>query len=187
MGDYESNGLMEDALNRAYERPVSAIAVEMSQLRATYQVGEPIPVTMAVRSLGTYPVAVPTIDCQEVVYGQCRVALAAPPGVDPPIAPGHGRRIARMSFGGRQDGRIRDELSPEALTDLDRFVILQPGETYAIPWSPTVVGDRRGRRYLSAYYMTQARYSLSAINQALSAPFADGVCIWESPWIDIVK
>jgi hypothetical protein len=187
MGDYESNGLMEDALNRAYERPVSAIAVEMSQLRATYQVGEPIPVTMAVRSVGTYPVAVPTLDCQEVVCGDCHVALWFPPGTNPPIEGPSSPWSVWKHFGGRQDYGIRGVLSPEALADLDRFVILQPGETYAVPWSPTVSARDPGGCQVYAGFATRGRYELTAMNEVLSAPYWSGVCSSRSPQIHIVK
>jgi len=186
-GDYESNGLVEDALNRAYERPVSAIAVEMSQLRATYHVGEPIPVAMAVRSVGTCPVAVPTLDCQEVVYGECYVALWYPPGTNPPIEAPDSDRSVRRYFGGREDRRIRDVLSPEALADLDRFVILQPGEAYVLPWSPTLSAQDPLDCQVYAGFATRERYELEAINQALSAPYWSFVCSAKSPRIDIVK
>jgi hypothetical protein len=122
-----------------------------------------------------------------VVSGECYVALWPAPSVNPPIEGPDSERSARRSFGGRQDLRIRDELSPEALADLDRFVILQPDETYAIPWSPTLSADRPGRHNLYGAYRTEPRYRLAAINEALSAPFADGVCSWTSAGIDIVK
>jgi len=180
-------GLLWEAHKQARNHPVTAVVLEGGPTKAAYRIGEGIPLALTLRNVGTYPVAAATMECQEVVYGECRVALAAPPGVDPPIGPGDGCRIARVEFGGSRNFRIRNDLSPEALVDLDRFVILQPDATYAIPWSPTVSGNRRGRHYLLAHYVVQSRYDVAAIDQVLPARFTDGVCVWESPWIDIVK
>lgn len=160
-------GLLMDILRKTKKHPASAVSLTASANKPKYRVGEDIQLRVALKSVGTRPVAIPSLVCQELVEG-CVVVDTVDPRVYGPPPP-----VCKREFGVgiAHQGRVSETLTRQAIDDLENVIVLAPGDEYELPFPRPIPADRLGILSLDIDYNVMPRYPKELISQEVGADF----------------
>jgi hypothetical protein len=166
-----ARGLLAEARDLAEQHPWKAVAPSIALDQPIHGVGDPITSVLRLRSVGTDPIAVPTLQVEHLVrcYGFVVVSRE-----------GAEVRRRNLRFGSSYTGRPAAVLTPEATADLQNLVVLAPGEHYDLPL-PAVRARRAGSHLLRAHTVIRRCFDGRAIEQALRVPLVESGLSAEAP------
>lgn len=159
---FREEGLLGDILRKAWQHPTEAIALYTHTPKTEYRLDEPMRIHLVVRSVGAHAVAVPTLECREIVSGHVWVS---------------DRECAdewTVTFGGEGDQPVLDRLTPRARRDLANVAKLSPAAGYEFVFPQAVRMRRRGQRRISVGLITVPRYTREVLERRIGVRLATG-------------
>jgi hypothetical protein len=157
--------LLNKLCETTLEHPLSAIGLSVASDKAGYRVGDPIRLTLTVRSVGREPVAFTPMSCRHIVDGLITVTGRLH----------NGEQVLAQSFPfGSSEPPPWGELSPPARADLPRVRVLSPRDTYAFRLPPLTAPQPPGVLTVKVTLQVSPRYDLSYLRYLVGAVVAMG-------------
>jgi len=158
-------GLLNNLYEATLKHPLSVIGLSVAPDKASYRIGEPIRLTLTVRSVGREPVAFTPMGCRDVVDGLITVTGQLP----------NGEQVLAEDFPfGSSEPPAWEPLTPAARRDLRLVRVLSPGDTYAFRLPPVAAPELPGRLTVRVSLKVSPRYHLSMLLYYVGAVVATG-------------
>jgi hypothetical protein len=157
--------LLDKLYAATLEHPLSVIGLSAASDRRSYRAGDPIHLTLTVRSVGREPVAFTPMSCRHIVNGLITVTGRL----------SNDRKVleARFPFGNSAPPRAGD-LPPTARQDLPLVRVLSPGDTYAFQLPAIAAPKPPGPLNITVSLTVSPRYDLSLLRFYVGAVVATG-------------
>jgi hypothetical protein len=175
-------GLLPEILEKVRGHPRSAIALRARTGKAVYRVADQVIVEVFLRSVGTHPVAVPSLQCQELAGGEVdilearyysshapNISEAVPFRCDRYLDGAHA-----VTFGPPPVRPFGHELTPEAQQDLTNVRVLEPGDEHQLTRLGPVPAEAEGMLELNVFVRILPMYSQQLVAGEVGAPFVTG-------------
>ena len=160
-----AEGLLNKLYRATLEHPLSAIELSAASDRRSYRAGDPMHLTLTVRSVGREPVAFTPMGCRDVIDGLITVTGQLP----------NGEQVLAEDFPfGSSEPPQWGELTPPARADLPRVRVLSPRDTYAFRLPPLTAPQPPGVLTVKVTLQVSPRYDLSYLRYLVGAVVAMG-------------
>ena len=176
-------GHLVELVPEVLRHPKQAITLSASTDKSVYSIAyngtHRAVVTVELKNIGIDPVAVPSLDCREVLSG-CVVVMGVRYADEQALAdrlPTEYEAILEsFPFGGDR-AQPRQSLTSAAIADLSCAIALQPGEQFSFLLPPLFLPLEPGICVLHVNWGSSARYALDAIEEELGIPLITGYLV----------
>jgi hypothetical protein len=165
-------GILSRLISEASASPASAIAVYIEVAERSFQVGEPIDVTVVVKNVGRKPVILPSPECEKIASGSIEVMLRHVPLRAEEAATGLDSTTSEF---GSDAGYQFGSLDTQAKEDLDNIVQIEPGKEWRIRMPKPLVATSPGEYELFGLFWIYRLYDRSILEKELGEGLVTGI------------
>jgi len=176
----QRKGHFVELMPEVLRHPKQAVALSASTDKSVYSIAyngtHTAVVTVELKNIGTDPVAVPSLDCREVVSGYVDVMgvrYADQQALADELPTEQEAILESFPFGADR-AQPRQSLTSAAIADLSCAVPLQPGEQFSFSLPSLFLPLEPGICLLYVDCRSEARYASDAVEEELGMPLITG-------------